>query len=139
MINISKKNFLFYFFICFFASSHTTETDKRLILEKTINFFDNKVIPVFSAGFIFYQVTKNKIPLFKKISEKTEKRINFYSPMSLLTLYSLFRVLNQQELINKKHITSPVSKAQVGEKIVYINEKGERRDELPKNAIVVHM
>ena len=89
MINISKNNFLFYFFICFFSLSHTAETDKRLILEKTINFFDNKVLPVFSAGFIFYQITKKKIPLFKNISKRTQKRINFYSSISLLTLYSL--------------------------------------------------
>lgn len=87
-----------------FFPSHTTETDKGLILKTTINFFDKKVLPPFTAGFIFYQVTKKKIPLFKNISKITQKRINFYSPILLLTLYSLFRVLNQQELINKKQL-----------------------------------
>lgn len=104
MINVLKKFFLL-FFLYFFTSSHTAETNKK-ILEKTINFLDNKVLPGLSAAFIFYQVTKNKIPFFQNISKKTQKKINFYSPISLLTLFSFFRVLNQKEFINKKQIFS---------------------------------
>ncbi len=59
--------------------------------------------------------------------------------MSLLTLYSLFRVLNQQELINKKQVREQAPGAEIGEKIVYINENGERKDELPKNSIILFM
>ena len=126
-MNILKKQFFILFFISSFSMVYTSTKDKGMTLETTINFFDNKFLPVFSAGFIFYQVTKKKISLFKKISKTTEKRINFYSPISLLTLYSLFRVLNQkQELINKKQVREQAPGAQVGEGIVYINENGDR-------------
>lgn len=137
MIHILKKLFILVLSLIslpFYASESKTKES----IENTINFLDNKVLPVLNVGFIAYQLTKNKIPLFKNISQTTNKRINFYAPITLLGLYSIFKLLNQKKLINKKQITERAVEGEENNIIIeLINEKNYETKKLNDNTTIV--